>query len=63
MVTVVRSLVMQLFTLDPGGGSYTLRRFGAPLVALALVAALAARRGRRHPAVKLPIVLAAVHRP
>jgi hypothetical protein len=48
VVMVVRSLVMQLFTLDPGGGSYTLRWFGAPLVALALVATLSAWRGRRR---------------
>jgi hypothetical protein len=42
---------MDWFTIDPGGGSYSLRFLGAPLIALAAIAALAAWRGRRRIAI------------
>jgi hypothetical protein len=39
---------MHVFSIDPGGGSYTMRFLGAPLVALVAIAVLARWRGRRR---------------
>jgi hypothetical protein len=42
---------MHWLTIDPAGGSYSMRFLGAPLVVLAAVTALAAWRGRRRLAI------------
>src|SRR5215468_2860950 len=39
---------MHVLSIDPGGGSYTMRFLGAPLVALVAIAVLARWRGRRR---------------